>query len=429
MSLLSRAWGCLVPRGTRHAIGGAKRGGGWAASIPSKPSPAQSWTKFSASLGRTRLKIAETSIIFLKNTFLQFENVMVQKVKRTHNIANLYSRIYQRERLFEILRLMARRFKAQSRKIMMSGAILSNVDYNYKKERMSESDVSTYNGEIDQCNKIIQQTLTCQKCGLRLRIDKEVLNVTYCRCPSHTTSVYGTETEGVPWKPFLERKDILVWRMEHPKHKGMYIYKMYGRFDDVSAEEFMSVQLDMSEFRRSWDTSTAQCHILDQSEDGAVVYHWEVNWPRFFSNRDYCCYRQHTLDPETGITVMVARSTEHPNCPTSWKTWRVQDYFSVMTVKPFTTPDKNGIEFSLTGFENPGVQLPEAIITWVAIRGMPEFMENMRISCIKLRKDEEARKAVKKVTLSTTSCSKQAQTNRVQDPSMYGQTQAQPAYA
>jgi len=30
------------------------------------------------------------------------------------------------------------------------------------------------------------------------------------------------------------------------------------------------------------------------------------------------------------------------------------------------------------GFENPGVQLPESIITWVAIRGMPEFMLNLR---------------------------------------------------
>ena len=31
------------------------------------------------------------------------------------------------------------------------------------------------------------------------------------------------------------------------------------------------------------------------------------------------------------------------------------------------------------GFENPGVQLPESIITWVAIRGMPEFMMNLRL--------------------------------------------------
>jgi hypothetical protein len=42
----------------------------------------------------------------------------------------------------------------------------------------------------------------------------------------------------------------------------MYIYKMYGKFDDVSAAEFLSVQLDMSEFRLTWDSSTAQCFVL-----------------------------------------------------------------------------------------------------------------------------------------------------------------------
>lgn len=47
--------------------------------------------------------------------------------------------------------------------------------------------------------------------------------------------------------------------------------------------------------------------------------------------------------------------------------------------------DKPGLEFCLTGYENPGLQLPESIITWVAVRGMPEFMINLRAACIKLR--------------------------------------------
>jgi hypothetical protein len=32
----------------------------------------------------------------------------------------------------------------------------------------------------------------------------------------------------------------------------------------------------------------------------------------------------------------------------------------------------------IIAYENPGVQLPESIITWVAIRGMPEYMNNLR---------------------------------------------------
>ena len=38
-------------------------------------------------------------------------------------------------------------------------------------------------------------------------------------------------------------QDILVWRQEHPEQKGHYAYKMYGRFDDVSAFEFLEVQV------------------------------------------------------------------------------------------------------------------------------------------------------------------------------------------
>jgi len=56
-----------------------------------------------------------------------------------------------------------------------------------------------------------------------------------------------------------------------------------------------------------------------------------------------------------------------------------------MAVRPTHHPDKPGIEFSLTAFEDPGVALPESIISFVAVRTMPEFMTNLRAACIKLR--------------------------------------------
>ena len=181
-------------------------------------------------------------------------------------------------------------------------------------------------------------------------------NVSYCRCKDAPASVYGQASEDCDWRPFIERKDILVWRREHGTMKGGYSlnpcssftiiplpgnyeYKMYGNFDDVSADEFLSVQLDMSEFRLSWDTNTAQCVVIDSEADTqeAIVYYWEVNWPRFFSNRDYCCYRQTAADPDTGALLVLSRSVDHPGCPSKRKTWRVQDYFSVLVIKPHTT--------------------------------------------------------------------------------------------
>jgi len=325
----------------------------------------------------------------MKNTFLQFESLGVQKLRRFHNLGSLYSRLYERQQFFDLLTAMARRCK--NGKYVMGGAVISGSSgFDWKKERLREAELAKHYNEIDLCNDIKKKTITCKKCGQRLKIEGPAPSVTYCTCPDSPSSVYGMTTEGCDWKPFLERGDIIVWRREHASLPGMWEYKMYGSFSDVTADEFLSVQLDISQFRLSWDTSTAQCTVLDTDPaTGNLVYYWEVNWPRFFSNRDYCCYREHSVDPATGTMLVVSTSTEHPACPSKRKVWRVKDYKSVMTIRPHTTSDQPGLEFSITGFENPGVQLPESIITWVAIRGMPEFMMNLREACIKLRRDHQ----------------------------------------
>lgn len=243
----------------------------------------------------------------------------------------------------------------------LAGAALiaeKKSSFDWEKERVSVSESRNYFGHIKECHEI-QKKKPDEECE---------------------------------WALFLEKQDITVWRREHSTMKGIYEYKMYGNFDDVSADEFLFNQLDMSEFRLSWDKNTAQAVVIDkdeESQDGGIVYYWEVNWPRFFSNRDYCCYRQTAEDPETGTVMVLSKSVDHPKCPNNKRTWRVKDYFSTLIVKPHTTSDKPGLEFCLTGYEDPGLQLPESIITWVAVRGMPEFMINLRAACLKLREQQQ----------------------------------------
>ena len=170
---------------------------------------------------------------------------------------------------------------------------------------------------------------------------------------------------------------------------------MYGKFEDVSADEFLAVQCDLSEFRLSWDKGSAQCHVIEHKDANRVdqrevnhTYYWEVNWPRFFSNRDYVCSRRAKVFKENGqeIIVLFTKSTQHSNCPKKAKAFRVENYWSVLTIKPLTTSDQPGVEFSLTGFENPGLSLPSYITTWVAIHAMPEFFTNLRLACFERRK-------------------------------------------
>ena len=78
---------------------------------------------------------------------------------------------------------------------------------------------------------------------------------------------------------------------------------------------------------------------------------WRCDTHLFIIPRDYCCLRQHLTDP-TGRMVISSRTTRHAGCPTAKKNWRVQDYQSVMAVRPTNRPDKPGVEFSLTGLVN-----------------------------------------------------------------------------
>lgn len=361
--------------------------------------------------------------------------VVSNKIRRGVSWARLYCDLWSKERLKLLLVQMGRRMVANLTKrrtlYSLSGTALyataptieaqpvptdeskesnsaTRGQQNKKRPLIPDEVMTSHIRDLDYAHKLTQSTLTCDSCGGRHLIDQQVEGVTYCGCPNKKSSVYGVlgdkcAENDTCWAPFLERKDVIVWRREHHKHKGLYAYKMYGRFDDVTAQEFLEIQMDLSEFRLKWDISTAQCHIINQSveelssadelsftSDWSQVYYWEVNWPRFFSNRDYVCARRAVIidddDPKDKRIVVYSKSTDHSSYREKSKTVRVEDYVSVLTIRPFESFDRPGIEFSLTAFENPGLSLPSSITTWVALRAMPEFMANLRKACLEMRK-------------------------------------------
>ena len=84
---------------------------------------------------------------------------------------------------------------------------------------------------------------------------------------------------------------------------------MFGSFRDVTAEEFLFVQNDLSKFRKSWDSSTKQLSLVEENETSSghsSVYYWEATWPRFFSNRNYCSHRSAQADPLSSTTACVS---------------------------------------------------------------------------------------------------------------------------
>ena len=45
-----------------------------------------------------------------------------------------------------------------------------------------------------------------------------------------------------------------------------------------------------------------------------------------------------------------------------------------MVIKPYAKIDEPGIEFGLTYFEDPGVSIPSAVTSWVAMSGIEKLL-------------------------------------------------------
>ena len=81
---------------------------------------------------------------------------------------------------------------------------------------------------------------------------------------------------------------MLIWRKEEKGFGGLYAYKVYGNFNDVSAEDFLQVQIDI-DYRKEWDATAKQLEIIDtdpscnSSKDSCSdVIYWEMVWPVSF---------------------------------------------------------------------------------------------------------------------------------------------------
>ena len=334
----------------------------------------------------------------------QFDYVATQKIRRTCSLLGLYNRLWDRDKLRIILQRAGREILQKHRRFLLGLSVVapsigSKSSYNWNDHRLPDEFMLDHKNDIKYIHFLREKTLTCPACKKRYAIENEEEDIEYCRCDQKKT-VYGRQAEeSIPWLPFLEKKDIVVWRMPHPEFSGLFIYMMYGNFSDVSPNEFLEVQLDLSEFRLKWDRQSAQCSVLEEEVDNvgnslSQIYYWEVTWPRFFSNRDYVCNRRTQIFDKDRVAVIYSKATEHPAAPKKCKNHRVEKYWSVLCAKPNTTWSENGVEFSLIAFENPGLSLPTSITTWVAMRGMPEFMDNLRRACKELRKSKGAEKAI-----------------------------------
>ncbi|XP_054282967.1 stAR-related lipid transfer protein 7, mitochondrial-like [Macrosteles quadrilineatus] len=254
------------------------------------------------------------------------------------------------------------RFKNLDKRKFIFGVFASSLDWD--KERIPDSDILKYSAEMSLIMFLKDKRDAC----LGKSEDS-------CKC----TVCSSTDSE---WQSFMDKDNIIVWRREDANHRGekLYCYKLYGTFDDVTAIDFLEAQVDL-DYRLSWDNHAVQLQLLDSepSTNSDVIY-WETKWPTLFSNRDYVFMRRYRIDEERNLLFLVNQNTTHPSKPEVPSKQRVGEYWSYMVIKPKTTFDQPGLEFSLTYFDNPGSNVPSSMMNWVTTSVMPDFLNKLRLA-------------------------------------------------
>ncbi|KAG5675639.1 hypothetical protein PVAND_005527 [Polypedilum vanderplanki] len=185
------------------------------------------------------------------------------------------------------------------------------------------------------------------------------------------------------WEFYVQKDNMITWRREEEDNPGQYAYKVYVKYDDITAEDFLHVQMDI-DYRREWDDTAVSLEVIDSDPfDNQQVIYWEMQWPKLFANRDYVFLRKCFIDRKRNLILICCKSINHPRYPENPRLERVKDYWSYMVIKPSTTFNQKGFEFSLTYYDNPGIKIPKYVTNYVSQRQLPEFIKQLYHATIK----------------------------------------------
>lgn len=265
---------------------------------------------------------------------------------------SMYTKLWDEHALRELLKKMRQNFAKRGKQFLLGALGV----YNWERNRIPESSLRNHKEDLDYVMVLKEKT------------NWEDWNSSYDS-----------------WSPFIKKSDLNVWRRLHPT--GFFEYKVYGSYNDVSASDFLSCQVDI-DYRKTWDTTAVVLESVERDPEpntNSDIIYWEMLWPKFFSNRDYVFKRRYLIDNDNKYMVIVSESTEHPDYPPTDSKFRIADYYSCMVIRPYTEINDVGVEFCLTYFDNPGVNIPQYVTTWVAMKAMPDFLEKLRIAAKKYK--------------------------------------------
>ncbi|MBN3296968.1 STAR7 protein, partial [Amia calva] len=332
----------------RVATLGTKEGSG----LPAWLGSVLSWVQ---SGGRAERSKGMMSILYNQCSF-----VSGQRLRRAHQIGELYGSLYSERSRRSLMGNLWRRLRSRHPRTGHLLAALVGV-FMWEEEKIRDE-------ELQRCANEMQTV------EMLSRMSKQG----WQRDP-------GPEEQA--WEVVMDRKNFRVWRKPIPD-SHLYQYRVLGTYTDVTPRQFFNVQLD-TEYRKKWDALVIKLEVIDRDDKtGSEVVHWVTHFPYPMYSRDYVYVRRYSVDLENNLMVLMSRAVEHPTVPESQDFVRVRSYQSKMVIRPHTSFDENGFDYLLTYSDDPQTVFPRYCVSWMVSSGMPDFLEKLHMATVKARNNE-----------------------------------------
>lgn len=198
------------------------------------------------------------------------ECVLAQRLRRCQQMFSLYSAWWEEHALREFIQKMRQNLSRRSKEFALGAIGISS--YNWDQKRISQDELKKHVDEFDYIDVLKENTI-CLSCDPTKRSN---VNTNICKCG---TSGQITNKSYEEWTPFIEKQDLVVWRRLHSS--GHFEYKVFGSYHDVSAGDFLNVQVD-TDYRRKWDNTAVMLEVAEKDPEkdlnGDILY-WEMQWP------------------------------------------------------------------------------------------------------------------------------------------------------
>lgn len=161
---------------------------------------------------------------------------------------------------------------------------------------------------------------------------------------------------------------------------GLYEYRSMGRVN-CDYKTYCDVQLDL-EYHLSWDTACSGLKVIESVTNDIDLIHWVVKYPWPMSDRDYVYLRRVKNDTVNDLPVCMIANRMAVSFPDAYKpsssVVRVESFISHSVFWP---ADNNACNYIFSGVEDPKVNLPKSVLSWVATKGIPNFIESLKKAC------------------------------------------------